>query len=122
MSSTELENFVSPNAVEHMFRRSMTIKNNRSQHVSLLQQGFRAAKGRNPKLLAVLEQAAEVLHNASEAQNGESRRMAEGAALRVPHTEFTVWREAYKLADQGAPITVFQHVYAAAAEFAGVAV
>jgi len=81
--------------------------------------GRRAAKARDPKLLVVLQKGSEVLQRMSEAQAGQHGFDVGG--LRVQHTEFQLWRNAYVAVDAGRSEEEAQYadVYGMAALIAG---
>jgi hypothetical protein len=110
---------VNPNSVEHMHVRSIALRERWDR--SRIEQGIRAARAREPKLMFVLEQATEVLDGMVESQMGSTMRSSGTEfAHRVPPTEMQIWREAYRTADEGQAMDQFGAVYAAAGEFAGV--
>jgi len=121
MSSTELTDFVTIQAVERIYRRAVDIHNHVDDNRSQLRQGMRAARARDPKLLTVLERGADLLDKLADEQYGRTRRDPGTAfSARVPITEAKFWAEAFRLADQGDPLPQASHLYAAAGEFAGV--
>ena len=77
--------------------------------------GMRAARSRDPKLLKVLEQAANLMDAACEAQMGRTRRAAEIEGFKIEPTEVQLVKEAYRMVDQGTPIQNFCWIYATAA-------
>lgn len=121
MSSTEITEFVTPRAVESIYRRATEVHNNLSRYTSQIEQGMRAAKARDPRLLTVLEKGAALLDQLADEQYGRTRRDPSAPfSMRVPITEAKFWQEAYRLADQGDPLPQAGHLYAAAGMFAGV--
>ena len=83
-------------------------------------QGFRAALARDTELLRALDQAAEVMVAMNEEQYGRMQRDTSlTESERVTPTEVQLWREAYKLADEGRPTKHFAWIYAAAGWLAG---
>jgi hypothetical protein len=121
MSSIELPNAVTPDSVEWVYRRALSMQ--RDGNLSYMEQGFRAAQARDPKLLAVLEKGSEVLCEMQEHQLGRTQRAVNATvAERADQTPFAIWRECYKLADEGRAIDNFAWLYAAAGEFAGVVI
>lgn len=116
----ELEDFITFELVEEAHRRanmSLEQRNHRWAEI-----GWRAARNGDPKLIKALERGAELIDKASEAQMGETRRsmrddIPEG--WRVPHTEASLWREAYVSADRGTPIENLKWIYGAAAWLCG---
>ncbi len=109
---------VTAESVEHLHRRATTIRERWDR--SRIEQGIRAARARAPKLMFVLEQATEVLDAMADAQTGQTRRSTSTSfADRVLPAEVQIWREAYRVADEGHAMDQFGAVYAAAGEFAG---
>ena len=82
--------------------------------------GWRAAKARDPKLLKALECGAEIIGQMTEEQYGRTMRDP-GAdfAQTKGTTEQHLWREAYRLCDEGRPIENFCWIYGAAAWLCG---
>lgn len=82
-------------------------------------QGRRAAKARDPRLLLALQKGAEILQRMSEEQAGPHGFDVGGT--RVKHTEFTLWRTAYEVADRGgaAEAPEYAHFYGMGALLAG---
>lgn len=82
--------------------------------------GWRAALARDPKLLKCLEKGAEIISKIDESQRGQTRRSASlKADEQVETTTTQLWKEAYRLADEGRPIRNFEWVYGAAALLCG---
>lgn len=83
--------------------------------------GQRAAEDRNPTLLKVLEQAAEVMVKEEESQRRESMRTTENFSERRYTTETQLWREAYRMVDEGKAKDVphLMWIYGAGAFLAG---
>tara|TARA_Y100000592_G_scaffold100967_1_gene184154 strand:+ start:7436 stop:7819 length:384 start_codon:yes stop_codon:yes gene_type:complete len=104
-------------SVEWAYKKAkqMQLKNNR-QSESFSARGMRAARARDPKLLLVLEKATEVIHKQYLRQYGEYVQRSDiPENHKVVPTEVQLWREAYKMVDQGTPIENFQWIYGAAA-------
>ena len=122
----EIQNSITDKSVEQAYRRAKQIQrefNSSPRARSLVSQGMRAAKARDPKMLKTLDKCAEVLYAMQETQMGETQRQNSTARReRGDQVAVSLWREAFKLADRGTPIVQFQYVYAAAAELAGVTV
>jgi len=112
---------------EDVHRRAVQIQKrfyprNDTQRQSLLNQGFRAARARDPRLLKLMDRVANEVDKTAEAQYGRTRRdPGTTFSERTESTEAQLWREAYRLADQGAPGEQFAFLYAAAASFLGLA-
>lgn len=81
--------------------------------------GRRAARARDPKLLLALQKGAEVLQKMTEEQAGPHGFDVGG--VRVQHTEFQMWRNAYTAADKGNAEEEgqYMHLYGMAALLAG---
>jgi len=84
--------------------------------------GWKAAQARDDKLLKALEIGAEKIGKLSEDQMGQTRRTSSVFSETVEHTESQMWREAYRLCDEGRPIQNFEWIYGAAALLCGYAV
>ena len=99
----EIEEFISRERVEWAHRRANIAFERGDQ--AFAQVGLKAAKARDSRLLKVLEQAAEHLDAMSEEQMGRTRRASvhstDNYRLSAEHTESTMWREAYRLMDEG---------------------
>jgi hypothetical protein len=99
----EIEEFINAGRVEWAHRRA-NIAHERGDQ-SFADIGLRAAKTRDDKMLKVLDKAANVLHQMSEDQTGRTRRMAvhskDDFRMSAEHTEVSMWREAYRLMDEG---------------------
>lgn len=81
--------------------------------------GFRAALARDEKMLKVLEKAAEYVTRLGEEQRGRTRRTATNYGDTAEFTEVALWREAYRLMDEGRPIEHLSWIYGAAAWLCG---
>lgn len=121
----ELPDFVTEDRVERAHRRAAILQRDRRH--DLFDQGIRAAKAQDPKLLLGLEKIANLLDHKSERQAGMTRRSnhedtPEGH--KVQFTEVAMWQEAYRLADAGGmtkdDLYPFGWLYAAAAEMVGI--
>lgn len=117
MSKTELDNFITPEAVEWAYGRALMALDRREQHFADV--GMRAANARDPKLLKVLELSAEAVVRMDENQRGRTRRFAEKFSESVETSVTQLWREAYRLCDEGRPIQQFEWIYGAAALLCG---
>ena len=113
----ELEDWVTIEAVEDAHRRAMQeMENPRSTFGEI---GWRAAKARDPKLLKVLEIAANQITQLEENQRREERRTTQWFAYQRFSTETQLWTEAYNTVDRGTPVVQLQWIYGAAAKLAG---
>jgi hypothetical protein len=121
MGSSERLEFVTRRSVEEAYRRAKQAQISRRQ--SMADIGLRAARARDPKLLRTLEEATEILRQMSEEQLGV-HGMEVGGSLRVEATEYQMWREAYRMADEDRGIDAlrpFEWIYAGAAWLCGLA-
>ncbi len=83
--------------------------------------GWRAAVARDPLLLKVMDQAANILHGMQEEQIGRHQRAQSTVyAEKSDLTEYAAWREAFRLADEGQPERALLWVYGAGAALAGI--
>ena len=119
--------FVNYSTVEHAHTTAtvMQKKAHSSDHWERIraeeyaQRGMRAARSRDPRVMKVLEEATEVLVKVSNHQLGEYRQRSDVPySHKVEPTEVQMWREAYRLADEGNPIENFKWIYAAATQLA----
>jgi hypothetical protein len=92
-------NSFSPERVEWAY--GMAIKKQEENDWNWVLPGFRAAKDRAPKMMMALERCAEVMHQMQEAQALSTRRSAETFAEQQEFTEYQMFREAFKMADEG---------------------
>lgn len=113
----ELENFVTAGSVEYAYRRCQVEQRRGNEQFAKV--GMRAAKARDSRLLKVLDLAANILHQMDEDQNKENRRTTEVYGETKTTTEVQLWREAYRMVDQGTPIENLKWIYGAAALLAG---
>jgi hypothetical protein len=118
----ELPEFVTPALIERAHRRAQNMLG-MGQH-GLFRQGIRAARAQDPKLLKVLEYAANHLDHRSEAQAGQTRRaVSANAGDQVQFTEVAMWQSAYEICERphmtDEDLHPFGWIYAAAAEAAG---
>jgi hypothetical protein len=111
----ELPDWISEKSVEWAHGRA--IRAQREQRVELAAAGMRAAKARDPHLLKALEGGAEILYRMNDRQQGARGFRMNGH--RIDTTELQMWREAYRLCDEGEPILALQWIYAAGAVLAG---
>ena len=113
----EFEDFLTPARVEWAYGRAIQAQNQHRQ--GFADAGWRAALARDAKLLKALERGAEVVHKMAEDQMGRTRRSADKFSEQVELTEVQLWREAYRLCDEGTPIRNFEWIYGAAALLCG---
>ena len=113
----ELEDFLTLERIEWAHGRA--IKDQAMRRQNMARAGWRAAKARDARLLKVLEFGAEAIAKLSESQTGFTRRTAEYYKDQIEHTEAQMWREAFRLCDEGNPIQNFEWIYGAAALICG---
>jgi hypothetical protein len=117
-AGVEIPDWINETTVENAYRRALIAQ--RRDNQGFASKGWRAACARDGRLLKALEGATEVLQHMQERQRGRTMRDAStDYAQRVDLTEYSLWREAYKLCDQGSPSQHFMWIYGAAAELAG---
>jgi hypothetical protein len=91
----------------------------RKQAEAFAQRGMRGARARDKKLLVVMEKATEVLLAISNDQFGQYRQRNDiPESHKVEPTEVQMWREAYKMCDQGTPLENFKWIYGCAIKLA----
>jgi len=114
----ELEEFLSLGRVEEAHRQALKQQERRNQHFA--DTGWRAAQARDSKLLKILEISANMIDRLQEEQLGRTMRDT-GATFAESKgtTEAQMWREAYRLCDEGKPIRNVEWNYGAAAWLAG---
>lgn len=114
----ELEDFLSLGRVEEAHRQALLQQERGNQNFA--DTGFRAARARDSKLLKVLEESANIIDRLQEEQLGRTMRSTGSTfAESKGTTEAQMWREAYRLCDEGNPIRNFEWIYGAAAWLAG---
>lgn len=113
----ELENYVCAESVEYAYRRCQIELRNGNENFAAV--GMKAARARDPKLLKVLDLCANVMVNLEESQRREQMRTTLIHAEARYTTETQMFREAYRLCDEGNPIENFKWIYGAAALLAG---
>ena len=108
-------------SVETMSQRANLMSE--QNRMSWVERGMRIVRDREPKVMRILEQAAELMGEINEEQYGETQRRKShrGTSLGVQATDTSLWQEAFRLADEGKPSIHFGWLYAAAAERAGFA-
>lgn len=126
MADVVLPETATPARVERIFRRAKEIGDGPFPATGMAAAGLRAAKARDPRLLAALERCAEVIDKLAEDQSGQTRRqetrqLENWASTRTP-TEVNFFREAYTAVDRGEIPDAFGYLYAAVAEWAGIIV
>ena len=97
----ELENFVTLKSVEYAYGRS--IREQKRNNMAFADVGLNAARMRDPALLKVLDKAANLLQNEDDNQRGDTRHNSDIESERRYTTETNLWREAYRMVDEGKP-------------------
>ena len=118
MAYVELPGWVNEATVEkaHWFA-NWALRNRRHD---LADRAMVLAKERNDKLLKALEGGATLPDRVAERQMGRTRRdPGTPYSQQVELTESSLWREAYRMADQGTALENFQWIYVGAARLAG---
>lgn len=124
----ELPEFITYARVEEAHRRASlnqdaSFRGNdfeRERSESFANTGMRAARARDPRMLKVLEIAASLLDKAQDDQLGRTMRSQSAThAETFGTTEAQLWRESYRLMDEGQPIENFKWIYGAAAWLCG---
>jgi hypothetical protein len=116
--NVDFESSLTDNRIEFAYGLAMKAQEERRQ--SFADTGWRAAKAKDPKMLKALERMAESTGKLQDQQIGRLMRdPASSYAESRGTTEHQFCREAYKLADEGRPIQVFQWIYGAAAWLCG---
>ena len=111
----EIPEWVNESTVENAYRRARVAQYRRND--TPYKVGVRAARDRNPRLLKALEGGAVILQRMSERQMGVHGFDVGG--IKVPATEFTMWKNAYETADKRNPEENYAWIYASAAYLAG---
>lgn len=110
--------FVTLKTVEQAFRYSKIW--HREDKRTFAQIGMRAARAQDPKLIAALGKAFEILEKESEARWGEHQRK-ESTSFQEKATlqEVAFFRELFVTAKEGRPVSELEWGYAAGAWLAG---
>jgi hypothetical protein len=126
MADTTKE-FINASTVETVYglcikMQEQAYKGNESERriaESFAQRGMRAVRSRDRLTLITLEKATEIMLQLSNDQFGEYRYREDiPESHRIEPTEVQMWREAYKMADQGTPLENFKWIYGAAVKLA----
>ena len=117
--SIELENFVTLRSVEYAYGRA--VKEQQRNNMAFAEVGLKAARQRDPKLLLVLDKAANIMIKEDDNQRGQTRMSSDIESERRYTTETQLWREAYRMVDEGkaGEVPHLQWIYAAAAFLCG---
>ena len=107
-------------SVEWAYKRAKYMQSNPSSvSESYGRRGMICAKQRDAKMLHVLEKATEIIYAQYLRQYGQYvQRDDIPENHKVVPTEVQMWREAYKMVDQGTPIENFKWIYGCAVELA----
>jgi hypothetical protein len=117
-SHIEIEEFVTPERVEYAY--GLAQKYQALGRQSFADVGWRAARARDPKLLLALEKGAEIVDKMTEQQFGRTmREPGQDFGKTKGTTVQNMWREAYRMCDEGTPLQNFEWVYGAAAWLCG---
>lgn len=115
----ELENFITFRSVEYAHKRAVQEQERCNEAFADI--GLRAAIKRDSKLLLALEKAAECLVQQEENQRKHQMSTSDIASERRYTTETQMWREAFRMVDEGKAQQVphLKWIYAAAAFLCG---
>jgi hypothetical protein len=114
----EIPEWINEHTVERAYRQALKAQSMRQQ--GFADKGMRAARARDAHLLKALEGSAEVLQAMQERQIGRTQRdKSTPYGHKVDLTEYSLWREAYRMCDEGTPTRHFEWIYGAAAMLAG---
>ncbi len=119
-TSSVTDTWLNRQTVENAYRRAKYMQENPCEKADrYAQRGMRCARARDSKLLYVLEKATEIIYNQYLEQLGEYvQREDIPENHKVIPTEVQMWRESYKMVDQGTPIENFKWIYGCATELA----
>lgn len=118
-AAIELPYPIDPFTVERAWMRAKMFQ--KDEALNLAEQGMRAAKARDKKLLLCLGKAAEIVTKMHDNQRGEEQR-TNTDYRRATAAPVKMLQEAYRLADEGKPIIQFAWIYASFGELAGVVI
>jgi hypothetical protein len=114
----EIEDFITPERVEYAY--GLAQKYQAQGYQRFADVGWRAAQARDPKLLLALEKGAEIVDRLTEQQYGQTmREVNQEHGKTKGTTEQGLWREAYRMCDEGTPLENFSWIYGAAAWLCG---
>jgi hypothetical protein len=117
-AGVEIPEWINEHTVERAYTQALRAMAMRQQ--SFADKGMRAARARDAHLLKALDGAANVLHQMQERQVGRTMRdKSTPYGQKVDLTEYSLWREAYRMCDEGTPLPHFAWIYGAAAVLAG---
>ena len=116
-ATIEIPDFTGPD-IEAAYARAMSCQRRRERGPA--EAGMRLARARHPVYMKTLEKCAEHMMHMVEDQYGRSiRDPGTPYSYRVCPTEAGLFREAYRVADEGHAMEHFQWIYAAAAWLSG---
>lgn len=95
----ELERFITYASACYAFNRAR--KEQAEGNYAWANIGMRAAKARDPKLLKALDLAANAMYAEEERQRGHSMRTTDVHAEARYSTYTQMWRESYRMVDEG---------------------
>lgn len=119
--------FITPKTVEQAYQLAQIMQKQsysgneyeRKQADAFAMRGMRCARARDHKLLLVLEKATEILLAISNDQFGQYRQRNDiPDSHKVEPTEVQMWRESYRMCDQGTPLENFKWIYGCATKLA----
>lgn len=130
MSSTEVQDFLTPALIERLHGRTRLLLEmyegkrpgkSRREVEKLLAIGQNMARARSGSLLKVLDYGANELHRLNEAQKAAFRANEQDVDYEnhKEYSEYSQWREAYNVVDEqrsGVDLTIFRWIFAAIAE------
>ena len=116
----EIRQNIDRDSVEHAYKRCKEAQMRNTYGARRwAQKAFHHALNRDPKIMYVLEKAAEVMNSIWEQQLGNySRDESIAESHRRKPVEVQLWTEAYRVADEGQAIANFKWIYRAAYELA----
>tara|TARA_B100000242_G_scaffold273534_1_gene227264 strand:- start:51 stop:437 length:387 start_codon:yes stop_codon:yes gene_type:complete len=120
LSSSVTDTWLNEVSIEQAYRKAKRMQEAQNDKAeSFANRGMRCAQARDAKLLFVLERAANIIYGQYLRQYGEYvQRDDIPENHTVVPTEVQMWREAYKMVDQGTPIENFKWIYGCATELA----
>ena len=118
MPNIEID-FITFRSVEYAHKRAIQEQANCNEAFAEI--GMRCAINRDPKLLLALEKATECLIQQEHNQRAHSMLTADNENERRYTTETQMWREAYRMVDEGKAVQVphLKWIYAAGAFLCG---
>ena len=118
MSDVLFKDSLTRGRVEYAYGRAIKARDDRQQ--GFADTGYRAAVGRDPKLLIALEAMAELTGQMQDEQMGRVMRSPDATFGETKGTTVhQLCRESFRMVDQGTPIRNFEWIYGAAAFLCG---